>query len=96
MISKKNILVTGANGQLGNECKVLSAQYKESNFVFTDVEELSIIDDKAVEEIFSKNNFDYCIDDYEGMVISSNLNTLISESLLFQISECDPMNSEGI
>ena len=61
MISKKNILVTGANGQLGNECKVLSAHYKDSNFVFTDVEELSITDVAAIEEIFSKHNFDYCI-----------------------------------
>ena len=61
MISKKNILVTGANGQLGNECKVLSAQYKDSNFAFTDVEELSITDVVAIDEIFSKNNFDYCI-----------------------------------
>ena len=25
----KNILVTGANGQLGNEMRVLSAEYKE-------------------------------------------------------------------
>ena len=61
MISKKNILVTGANGQLGNECKVLSAQYKDSNFAFTDVEELSITDVDAIDEIFTKHSFDYCI-----------------------------------
>ena len=28
-IEMKNILVTGANGQLGNEMRVLSAEYKE-------------------------------------------------------------------
>ena len=33
----KNILVTGANGQLGNEMRVLSAEYKEYTCFFTDV-----------------------------------------------------------
>ena len=33
----KNILVTGANGQLGNEMRVLSAEHKEYTCFFTDV-----------------------------------------------------------
>ena len=33
----KNILVTGANGQLGNEMRVLSGEYKEYTCFFTDV-----------------------------------------------------------
>ena len=57
----KNILVTGANGQLGNECKVLASQHHDVRFVFTDVEELSIIDQAAIDKIFSENKFDYCI-----------------------------------
>jgi dTDP-4-dehydrorhamnose reductase len=57
----KNILVTGANGQLGNECKVLASQHSDVRFVFTDVEELSITDESAINKIFSENNFDYCI-----------------------------------
>ena len=40
----KNILVTGANGQLGNEMRVLSAEYKEYTCFFTDVAELDICD----------------------------------------------------
>lgn len=57
----KKILVTGANGQLGNECRTLAESIVNAEFVFTDVAELSITDSNAVEEMFSKNNFDYCI-----------------------------------
>ena len=41
-------------------------------------------------------NFDYCIDDYEGMIIKNNQNNLITDSLLLSISECNPDNSEEI
>ena len=44
----KNILVTGANGQLGNEMRVLSAEHKEYTCFFTDVAELDICDERAV------------------------------------------------
>ncbi len=39
---KYNILVTGANGQLGSEIKVISNDYAEYQFFFTDFEELDI------------------------------------------------------
>ena len=61
MNNKLNILVTGANGQLGNECRTLAAARMDANFIFTDVAELSITDEAAINEMFSKNNFDYCI-----------------------------------
>ena len=32
-----NILITGANGQLGNEMRVLSAQYPQHTYFFTDM-----------------------------------------------------------
>ncbi|MGM9689042.1 MAG: dTDP-4-dehydrorhamnose reductase [Alloprevotella sp.] len=45
----KNILVTGANGQLGNELRLLANQHDENcQFFFTDVAELDITDRKAV------------------------------------------------
>ena len=44
----KNILITGANGQLGNEMRVLSAENKEYNYFFTDVAELDICDAQAI------------------------------------------------
>ena len=61
MNNKLNILVTGANGQLGNECRTLAVARTDTNFIFTDVAELSITDEAAINEMFSKNNFDYCI-----------------------------------
>ena len=44
----KNILITGSNGQLGNEMRVLAAEHPEYTYFFTDVEELDICDDQAV------------------------------------------------
>lgn len=51
----KNILITGANGQLGNEMRVLSAENKDYNYFFTDVAELDICDEQAV-MAFVKDN----------------------------------------
>jgi dTDP-4-dehydrorhamnose reductase len=39
---KMNILITGSNGQLGNEIRTLSVQYPQMMFIFTDVAELDI------------------------------------------------------
>ena len=45
----KTILVTGANGQLGNSIRQLSAGYPQFAFVFTDVDTLDICDAQAVD-----------------------------------------------
>lgn len=45
----KKILVTGANGQLGSEIKVLASQYPHFDFVFTDIDDFPL--DKAEEII---------------------------------------------
>lgn len=42
-----NILVTGANGQLGNEMRIVAEKSKD-NYIFTDVAELDITDAAAV------------------------------------------------
>ncbi len=52
----KNILVTGANGQLGNEMRVLSAENTDYNYFFTDVAELDICDEQAVMDFVKENN----------------------------------------
>ena len=52
----KNILITGANGQLGNEMRVLSAEYPEYAYFFTDVDELDICNEQAVMEFVQANN----------------------------------------
>lgn len=43
-----NILVTGCNGQLGNEIQLLSQEHPEHKYYFTDVEELDITDKQAI------------------------------------------------
>ncbi len=50
MENKYKILVTGANGQLGNELRFLAPQYPEWQFYFTDVEELNLTKSGAAEE----------------------------------------------
>lgn len=42
------ILVTGANGQLGNEMRALAAEGSLHTYLFTDVQELDICDEQAV------------------------------------------------
>lgn len=43
-----NILITGANGQLGSEMRVLSAEHPRHACFFTDVQDLDICDEEAV------------------------------------------------
>ncbi|GAA4280211.1 dTDP-4-dehydrorhamnose reductase [Gaetbulibacter aestuarii] len=57
----KNILVTGANGQLGLCIKALQSKYRDLRFVLTDYEDLDITDLDQVKAFFKMNNFDYCI-----------------------------------
>ena len=51
----KNILITGANGQLGNEMRVLSAEHPEYTYFFTDVEELDICNELAIQDFVKAN-----------------------------------------
>ncbi|WP_139263030.1 dTDP-4-dehydrorhamnose reductase [Flammeovirga pacifica] len=57
----KNILVTGAKGQLGSELQFLSHSQKDLTFTFVDVEELDITNQNKVVDFFGKGKFDYCI-----------------------------------
>lgn len=61
MSNKKNILVTGANGQLGMEFRELETIFTRYNFLFVSKEEMAINDKEAVEIFFSKNDIDFCI-----------------------------------
>jgi dTDP-4-dehydrorhamnose reductase len=57
----KKILVTGANGQLGSELRMLEKNYPQFNFIFTDYMELSIIDESAINIFFNEHQPNYCI-----------------------------------
>ena len=56
-----NILVTGANGQLGSEIREISPNYQGYNFFFTDVDDLDITNHKAVKEFIESNNINVII-----------------------------------
>ncbi len=61
MSDQKNILVTGANGQLGMEFRTLVHKYPSCNFFFVSRQELSIDDSVLVEKYFSDNKITHCI-----------------------------------
>ena len=56
-----NILVTGANGQLGNEMQVLARENLQHTYFFTDVQELDICDEQAVYAYVSEHKIDIIV-----------------------------------
>jgi dTDP-4-dehydrorhamnose reductase len=55
------ILVTGSNGQLGSELKLLSAVYKTFDFTFIDVEEVDLTQTESIRGYFAGKHFDFLI-----------------------------------
>ena len=55
------ILVTGASGQVGQELKILAADFPDFEFTFVSKKELDITNQATVDELFNKNQFHYCI-----------------------------------
>lgn len=53
-----NILITGCNGQLGSELRHLEAQHSAHTFYNTDVAELDITNQLAVEDFVNRNGID--------------------------------------
>ena len=56
-----NILITGANGQLGNEMRVGSQAHPQHKYFFTDVAELDITDPTAVRAFIQENAIDLIV-----------------------------------
>lgn len=57
----KTIIVTGANGQLGNSIRRLSAGYPQFAFVFTDIDTLDLCDASAVDAFVREKQADYIL-----------------------------------
>ncbi|GLU43214.1 dTDP-4-dehydrorhamnose reductase [Allomuricauda sp. NBRC 101325] len=55
------ILVTGSDGQLGRTIKDLGHKFKELEFDFKNSSELDITDEYKINDLFSRENYDYCI-----------------------------------
>ena len=79
----KNILITGANGQLGNEMRVVSAEQQELVYHFTDVAELDICDIEAIERYV----VDHAIDCIVNCAAYTNVNKAEEDTEL-----CDKLN----
>ena len=57
----KNVLITGANGQLGNEMRLLAEKNTGYHYYFTDVAELDICDEKAVAAYIEEHLIDIVV-----------------------------------
>lgn len=57
----KNLLITGANGQLGNEMRNLLASNRQFNSFFADIDTLDITDAHAVYHFVESNKIDIII-----------------------------------
>ena len=55
------IIVTGANGQVGNELQFLAQQSPDFEFHFTDIAELDITNENAITSLFEEIQPTYCI-----------------------------------
>lgn len=56
-----NILITGCNGQLGNEMQLLEKEYPQHQYFNTDVAQLDITNPEAIEEFVSNNAIDIIV-----------------------------------
>ncbi|HLF50998.1 dTDP-4-dehydrorhamnose reductase [Flavobacterium sp.] len=55
------VLVTGANGQLGQALQFVSKKYPKIQFVFTSSKELDITNKDSIKTVFEKEKPDFCI-----------------------------------
>ena len=100
-----NILVTGANGQLGNEMRIIAADSSD-RYIFTDVNQvegaetiyLDITDLQAVRDIVAKNNVDAIVNcaaytnvdkAEEDVTLCTLLNSQAPENLAIAMKETD-------
>ena len=56
-----NVLVTGANGQLGRALQKLAGEYGAISFTFLDQSQLDITKADQIKDAFEKGQFHYCI-----------------------------------
>lgn len=60
-MSQPVVLVTGANGQVGQELRVLAASFPTFEFIFTSHDTMPVNDETAVQKVFAAHRPVYCI-----------------------------------
>jgi dTDP-4-dehydrorhamnose reductase len=93
----QSILITGSNGQLGSEIRVLSINFLQCHFFFTDVAELDITDKSKIIDFIIENKIDFIIncaaytsvDKAESeVVLADKINHLAVKNLAEVAKEC--------
>ncbi len=93
-----NILILGANGQVGSEFRDLETIYQSYNFFFTDREILDITDEKAVERFCIENSIDIIINSAaytavdkaeEESELANEINHLAVKNLAYIVKKLD-------
>lgn len=79
----KNILITGANGQLGNEMRIVAANQSGATYHFTDVAELDICDEEAIDGFVAGHAIDCIV----NCAAYTNVNKAEEDTVL-----CDKLN----
>lgn len=83
----KRILITGANGQLGNEMRLLAAEYEQFQFDFTDIAELDLCNAEAV--------LDYCSQTKPAYIINCAAYTAVDKAE-DEIERCRMVNRDAV
>lgn len=80
---KKRIVITGANGQLGNEMRLLAGKQARFEFDFTDIQDLDLCDAEAVSAYFASKGPAYLV----NCAAYTNVNKAESEeALAYQVN----------
>ncbi len=77
-----NIVVTGANGQLGNDIRILATQHSEHHYIFTDLNELDITIPIAIQDFFTENPCDVLINAAAYTAVDKAENDIKAASVL--------------
>ena len=57
----ETILITGSNGQLGNEMRQIAKSYSQFNYIYTDIEELDICNKTNLDDFVKLNKVDFIV-----------------------------------
>src|SRR5690554_52794 len=85
----KKVLLTGADGQLGQCIKHIAKQYPELQFTFTNKQQLDITDADAVQLFFKENSFSHVINTAAYTQVD---NAEVERDLAFKINEIGAQN----
>ncbi len=83
-----NILVTGADGQLGSELQVLSHEYPNYTFFFTDKDTLDITDKVAIAHFCTKNQI--------NSILNCAAHTAVDKAENEETALCDAINHKAV